>query len=91
MEIIKDNDTITLKADETNIIEEYKFNEEINFSKLMEHLLKLNLSGKVVLEDKISDKTPEEENLTKLIKNIIDDYNLKVEELKKFREETEKK
>lgn len=90
MQIIKNNDVIILKEDET-IIEEYKFNEEINFSKLMSSLLKLNLSKLILLEDRTTNTTPEEENLKKLIANIINDYNSKVAEFQKFKEEHVKK
>ena len=88
MEIIKKGESIQL-TENKQVIEEYKFDNEINFSKLMEYLLSLNLSKKIKIEDKVSDKKTEEENLIKIITDIINDYNNKTEELKKFKEEIE--
>ncbi len=88
MEIIKKGDIIQL-IENQQVIEEYKFDNEINFSKIMEYLLSLNLSKKIALEDKVLDKKIEEENLIKIITNIINDYNKKTEELKNFKEEVE--
>jgi len=90
MEIIKKNDAIQL-VENQKVIEEYKFDNEINFSKLMEYLLSLNLSKKITLDDKVSDKKMEEENLLKIITNIINDYNNKTEELEIFKKEIENK
>ena len=78
MEIIKKNEAIQL-VENQKVIEEYKFDNEINFSKLMEYLLSLNLSKKITLDDKVSNKKLEEENLLKIITNIINDYNNKTE------------
>lgn len=88
MEITKKDDIIQL-IENQQIIEEYKFDNEINFSKLMEYLLSLNLSKEIKVEDKVLDKKIEEENLIKIIINIVNDYNRKTEELKKFKEELE--
>lgn len=90
MEIIKKNDAIQL-VENQKVIEEYKFDNEINFSKLMEYLLSLNLSKKITLDDKVSDKKLEEENLLKIITNIINDYNNKTEELEIFKKEIDNK
>ncbi len=90
MEIIKKNEAIQL-VENQKIIEEYKFDNEINFSKLMEYLLSLNLSKKITLDDKVSNKKLEEENLLKIITNIINDYNNKTEELETFKKEIENK
>jgi hypothetical protein len=57
----------------------------------MEYLLSLNLSESIEFNDNISDKKPEEENLIKLIQSIITDFNSKVEELKKLKEESNNK
>ena len=86
MEITRKDDIIQL-IENHQIIEEYKFDSEINFSKLMEYLLSLNLSKEIKVEDKVLDKKIEEENLIKIIINIVNDYNRKTEELKKFKEE----
>ena len=88
MEITRKDDIIQL-IENHQIIEEYKFDNEINFSKLMEYLLSLNLSKEIKVEDKVLDKKIEEENLIKIIINIVNDYNRKTEELKKFKEELE--
>ena len=90
MEIIKKNEAIQL-VENQKVIEEYKFDNEINFSKLMENLLSLNLSKKITLDDKVSNKKLEEENLLKIITNIINDYNNKTEELETFKKEIENK
>lgn len=90
MEIIKKNEAIQL-VENQKVIEEYKFDNEINFSKLMEYLLSLNLSKKIILYDRVSDKKVEEENLLKIITNIINDYNKKIEELEAFKKEIENK
>ena len=90
MEIIKKNGAIQL-IENQKVIEEYKFDNEINFSKLMEYLLSLNLSKKITLDDKVSDKKVEEENLLKIIINIINDYNNKTEELENFKKQIENK
>ena len=55
MEITKKDDIIQL-IENQQIIEEYKFDNEINFSKLMEYLLSLNLSKEIKVEDKVLDK-----------------------------------
>ena len=57
----------------------------------MEYLLSLNLSKKITLDDKVSNKKLEEENLLKIITNIINDYNNKTEELETFKKEIENK
>lgn len=90
MEIIKKNEAIQL-VENQKVIEEYKFDNEINFSKLMEYLLSLNLSKKITLDDKVSNKKLEEENLLIIITNIINDYNNKTEELETFKKEIENK
>ncbi len=79
---------IVLKEQE-KIVEKYNFEKEINFEKLTKTLLNKNLSETINLEDNIKDKEEKEENLIKLIKSIIDDYNNKVEEYNKFIEELE--
>ena len=46
---------------------------------------------KGLIEDTIEEKTEAEDNLVKLIISIKDNYNEKVDELKTFKEENEKK
>lgn len=79
---------IVLK-DQEKIIEKYNFEKEINFEKLTKTLLKKNLSETINLEDNIKEKEEKEENLIKLIRSIIDDYNQKVEEYNEFIAELE--
>lgn len=83
MEIFRDKDTIVLK--EQDIIERYSLNSEINFKELINYLLKFNLSQKFKLDNKIDDINDAEKNLVKLIESIINDYNEKVDELIKFK------
>ena len=88
MEIIKNGATIQL-IENNAVIEDYKFDNEINFSKLMEYLLSNNLSKKITVVDKVENKTTEDENLIKIINNIIEDYNKTVDELQIFKKEIE--
>lgn len=86
MEIIKNEENVIIKKG-TLTIETYNFAEEISFSKLAEYLLGLNLTSKIDITNKIEEPTTEEESLIKLIKNIISNYNQKVDELKEFQDE----
>ena len=83
MEIIRDNGKIVLKHN-SEIVEEYNFKENIDLKGLVELLLKDNLANKFELEDKIKEKTTEEENLISLLNGLIEDYNKKVQEYKDF-------
>lgn len=85
MEICREKESIVLK--EKEVIEEYNLNSEINFKELIKYLLNLNLSKKITVENRIQDLNDAEENLVKLIKKIIYDYNEKVDELDKFKQE----
>ena len=89
MEIYRENDSIILK--EKDIIEEYNLSAEINFKNLISYLLNLNLSKKVFIDNKVDDLNDAEDNLVKLLLKIIDDYNEKVEELEKFKQENKEK
>ena len=80
---------IVLKEQE-KIVEKYNFEKEINFEELTKTLLKKNLSETINLEDNIKEKEEKEENLIKLIRSIINDYNQKVEEYNTFIAELEK-
>lgn len=71
--------------DGENKIEEYEFDKEIDFSKLVTYLIGCDFASKIELTDKIGNKKEQEENLVKFVKRIIDDYNSKVE---KFELET---
>ena len=82
MEIIKEEERIIIKSDSE--IESYDFNSEINFKKLIDYLLKKNLSEKIDLECHVNEPTEAEDNLIKLIQKIVDDYNSKVNDLEAF-------
>ncbi len=83
MEIIRENGKIVLKHN-LQIVEEYNFKENIDLKKFIEFLLKDNLTNEFTFEDKLEEKTTEEENLVSVIKGLIDDYNSKVQEFQKF-------
>ena len=85
MEICREKESIIIK--EKEVIEEYNLNTEVNFEKLINYLLDLNLSKKIIVKNKIDDMSDTEENLIKLITKIIDDYNEKVDELDKFKQD----
>lgn len=83
MEIIRENGKVVLK-NKSEIIEEYNFKDNIDLKKLVELLLNDNLTHKFTLEDKLDDKTTEEENLVSVINDLVDDYNSKVVEYEEF-------
>lgn len=83
MEIIKIDKKIQLK-DDSDLIEEYDFQDTINFEKLIKKLLSNNLKQKYIIENKIEGMSDEEENLVQLITEIINDYNDKVDEYNNF-------
>lgn len=85
MEICREKELIILKENE--VIEEYSLSSEVNFKKLINYLLNLNLSKKITIKNKIGDMNDAEENLVKLVNKIIDDYNEKVDELERFKKE----
>lgn len=89
MEINRENDCIIIK-NENEILEKYNFDEEISFKKLIEYLLSLKLDKKIELSVKIDDLKENEDNLVKLIKEIINDYNESVTDFAKFIEDREK-
>lgn len=89
MRLVRENDDIVLMANNDEI-ERYNFSQEINFRKFIEYLLSFNLSAKIEINDEVEAKSEHEENLIKLINDIKDDYNAKVEELEKFKKENEK-
>ena len=78
--IIKKKETSLFIVDENEQkIETYSFEQEINFKNLTSFLLKQNLSEKMEFIDSIKSKSEAEENLINIIKNIIINYNKKVE------------
>lgn len=85
MEISRIEDNIVIKNGiDDNIIESYSFDKEINFSGLTEYLLKQNLSKEIELKNNIADIQEKEQNLVNIINQIIEGYNSKVREYKKF-------
>lgn len=83
MEIIKEQDDINLYNDK-NLIETYNFSKDIDFKELVKFLLNENLKSKYTIDKEFDDKTPEEEGLVTLIKDILNDYNTKVDEYNSF-------
>lgn len=85
MEISRLGDIIIIKnIIDNNIIESYSFDKEINFSGLIEYLLKQNLAQEIKLKNNITDIQEKEQNLFNIINKIITSYNSKVIEYKKF-------
>lgn len=82
MEIIKEQDNIKLYHDK-NLIETYNFSKDIDFKELVKFLLNENLKSKYTINKEFDDKTPEE-GLVSLIKDILNDYNTKVDEYNCF-------
>lgn len=83
MEIIRNGKKIQIKEN-NNVIEEYDFQDTINFEKLIKKLLSNNLKQKYEIKSQIQDMTEEEKNLVQLITQIINDYNDKVAEFSDF-------
>lgn len=83
MEIIKEQDNIKLYHDK-NLIETYNFSKDIDFKELVKFLLNENLKSKYTINKEFDVKTPEEEGLVSLIKDILNDYNTKVDEYNCF-------
>lgn len=83
MEISKNNNVLILKEGDI-IIEEYDFGNEINFSKLMEYLLKKNLKEKIHFDPNLDNFEEVDINLIAIIKDIISNFNDKVDEYNKF-------
>lgn len=88
---IKRNGEMIQLLDDNNVIENYSFEEVINFKALSEYLLKKNLSEKVELDMKIEGPKTDESNLISIIEKIIDSYNERVAEFDKFMEERKEK
>lgn len=85
MKISRLGDIIIIKnIIDDNIIESYSFDKEINFSGLIEYLLKQNLAQEIKLKNNITDIQEKEQNLFNIINKIITSYNSKVIEYKKF-------
>ena len=90
MEIIKDNDKINLYNNE-ELVETYTFSSDIDFKQLINFLISKNLQEKYTIDKEFDDKTPEEEGLISLIKDILSDYNKKVDDYETFLKNEQKK
>lgn len=66
------------------IIELYKMDESITFSKLIELLLSKNLEEAIVLKNTVNDPSEAENELVNLVTALVADYNTKVTELAEF-------
>lgn len=85
MELTKINDKVVLR-EQNDEIEVYDFNKEITFSKLTKTLLSKNLEDKISLNIIHSEDLNEnEQTLANMVKEILDNYNNKVEEFLKFK------
>lgn len=83
MEIIRIGKKVQLKEN-NDLIEEYDFQDTINFEKLIKKLLSNNLKQKYEIKNQLQNMTEEEKNLVQLIMEIINDYNGKVTEFSDF-------
>ena len=86
LKIEKQDDAILIKEDsKPKEIEKYKMNEAIDFSQLMQFLLKLELNEKIDYECDASDFNDQEKVLLSLLVEIKDNYNQKVEDFNTFK------
>ena len=83
LKITKEESNICV-SDEKVLIESYNLEIEVNFKDLVSYLLNKNLSEEIQFEDKVEEKNEAEDNLMKIIIFIINDFNKKVGEYKKF-------
>jgi hypothetical protein len=82
--IARDDNNIVVRTNEKTI-ETYSLDAEVNFKGLMKELLGQNLKEKISITDCVAEKSEAEDNLIKIIVEIIDDYNLKVIEFMGFK------
>lgn len=85
--IKKESDKIILHNDKNKVIEEYSFDTSIDFSKLFEVLIKNEFDESIELSIDDFDKTASENELIEIIKKIVEDYNLKKQELDDFKKQ----
>lgn len=86
MKIIKNENSKLVVIENDVEIENYDFEREITFSNLTKNLLQRNLDSKIELNiDETIEFTEEENNLVSIVKEIITNYNNKVEEFDKFK------
>ena len=67
MEIIREEEKLVLK-NESEVIEEYNFKDNIDLKKLIEKLLNDNLTNKYEVKENLEEKSQEEENLISSLK-----------------------
>ena len=89
MIIRKDSESILINADE-KVVERYNLSESIDFKELVGKLISLELTEKIVLSVEDFTKNEQEKQLISLIREIIDNYNEKVDLYNEFLIEKEK-
>lgn len=85
MELKKIEDKLVLSESEKTI-EEYSFSKEINFSLLMDDLLKRDMAEPIVLSIVDENFNDDDKNVSIIVRNLIDNYNKKVDEIKAFKD-----
>lgn len=83
LKIIKLEDSIEIKNGEDQI-EQYKMTETIDFNKLMNFLIGLELSEKIDYDCDSSKFDDQDKTLYSLLCDIKDNYNAKVDEYNTF-------
>lgn len=82
--VIEKHDNELILKEKDIIIEEYKFDEEINFDGLMKYLLSKNLKEKIEFNPDLTMFNETDTNLINIIIYVISEYNKNVEEFNKF-------
>ena len=82
--VIEKHDNELILKEKDIIIEEYKFDEEINFGGLMKYLLSKNLKEKIEFNPDLTMFNETDTNLINIIIYVISEYNKNVEEFNKF-------
>lgn len=85
MELKKIEDKLVL-SESGKIIEEYSFSKEVNFSLLMNDLLKRDMVEPIALTIVDENFNDDDKNVSIIIRNLIDNYNKKVDEIKAFKD-----
>jgi len=82
-------DVITISKDDT-VIETINYNESINFKGVIEELLNNNFENEYAIsDDNAGGRSEIEKDAKDFLSRIIDAYNKKVAEWRKYREEFE--
>ena len=82
--VIDKHDNELILKEKDIIIEEYKFDEEINFDGLMKYLLSKNLKEKIEFNPDLTLFNETDTNLINIIIYVISEYNKNVEEFNNF-------